>query len=293
MAGGIPKFVIKPLIDDFRKGFFEFMPFLRFSICLTGEFHRIVINSAVQPDGSNSRLINYSQIKYPPLSLADKIPMNRASLHGQSIFYAGSGNFVATLETKFKKGDLYTHSTWKQKTGTEITYIPIFHSDEILSRTDHFDADWLAYANFLKTLDKNVAEVVRQMYKFLATIFSCKLDQSNKQSYLICALMADLLLNDPHNGCDCLYYPSVASDLASTSIALKPEVLDSKFELVALSESFCIKAPDDFGNGWLSHRTAQGINLIHLAKEITWSNQELGNPHWNIPEMMKEYNAHI
>ncbi len=105
--------------------------------------------------------------------------------------------------------------------------------------------------------------------------------------------MADLIMNDPKHGVDCIFYPSVAFDLVAINIALKPGVLDEKFILTELSEDFCIKSPDEFGRGWMGYRTAKGINLNHNEQMISWENQPLNMPELNLEEMMEIYKAQI
>ncbi|HEY4877090.1 MAG TPA: hypothetical protein VIH86_16035 [Puia sp.] len=103
----LPKFLESTLISNFESEI-SFFPIIAFPIHFEGEFQRVVINRTVREDGKNKRLSNYSEVKYPPSKIAHKLDYNRASLKGQSVFYAGAGTLSAILETRPEIGDLCT-----------------------------------------------------------------------------------------------------------------------------------------------------------------------------------------
>lgn len=250
-----------------------FMPILARETCFGSPFNRIVINKYVSADKSNTRLFSVDQIKYPPAEVAKSLMYNRASLPGVSLFYAGYGRLTTTLETKPQKGDLYTTSIWKQKDGSSISYIPICYAQELIDRTTEFDADWEQYAGLLQRLDSGVSIVLERLYRFITTVFTTPVDPKNKKEYIFSALFADLFLNDTDNGVDGIYYPSVPIGYIASNIALKPQVLESKFELIEVTESICTSSPPDKATGWFSKRTGIGLNTSLSSKDIQWQDE--------------------
>lgn len=72
---------------------------------LPRSFERLVINEEVC--GKNKRLHSLEQLRYPPRTIQHKLNYNRASMKGQSVFYAGSlGPLPVTVETQTKRGQL-------------------------------------------------------------------------------------------------------------------------------------------------------------------------------------------
>jgi hypothetical protein len=250
-----------------------FVPLLTRHTCFGSEFNRIVLNKYVTTGNTNTRLFSISQLKYPPPEVAKNLSYNRASLPAVSLFYAGYGRLTTTLETKPQKGDLYTTSIWKQKEGTSISYIPICYMGELIERTTEFDSDWDQFTGLLRKLDKNVSIVLERLYHFITKVFITPVDPKNKKEYIFSALFADLFLNDADNGVDCIYYPSVPMNYASSNIALKPSVLESKFELIEVTESICTSSPSNETSGWLSKRTGKGVNVSLSTKTIKWEDE--------------------
>ena len=72
---------------------------------------------------------------------------------------------------------------------------------------------------------------------------------------------------------DCIYYPSVPIGYIASNIALKPEVLEDKFELIEVTESMCTSSPPEKTTGWFSKRTGKGINVSLSSKEIQWQDE--------------------
>lgn len=260
------------LINNFRD-IVGFLPFLCSNTVFGNDFERVVINRYIRSDNKNKRLEKYSQIKYPPLSVAKNLPYNRANLPGQSVFYAGDGMLATALETKPIRGDLYTTSKWKQKKNSPISYIPIFHNKELVLSCPEFLEDWNQFVKLLGSLDKNVSEVIKELYNFIAIVFTTPINPDNKKEYIFCSLIADSFMNDKDFGVDCIYYPSVPSGFASSNIALKPHVLDSKFELTEIHESLCTGSPNSIMRGWMFHRTATAFEINHSEELINWKNE--------------------
>lgn len=188
-----------------------FLPFLKTDVHFGNPFDRIVVNKFIREDKRNARLNFVSQVKYPPDNVAKKLYYNRANLPGQSIFYAGYGKLAIALETKPTKGDLYTATRWQQKPGIKISHIPIYHSEKLIVLTTEFENEWNEYQKLLEQLDGNVRKVVRELYEFIAEVFTTPVNPDNKIEYIFSSLVANYFLNDANHGVDCLYYPSVPS----------------------------------------------------------------------------------
>lgn len=183
--------------------------------------------------------------------MLDKIYYNCINLPRKSVFYAAYGNLVAALETNPQKGNLYTHSTWQQKEGTVITYLPIFHKESIVRSTSEFIDDWNDYQAFLEKMDKNAAIVVEEIYDFIATVFTAPVNPNNKVEYIFSAIIFDIFMNDPDYNVDC--------------------------------------SSDEVGKKWLSHRTATAIAPNHKEELIKWENQEISDE--RISLLMEQYNV--
>jgi len=263
----LPRILESTLINSFESEI-AFFPVLAFPTHFEGDFERVVINRTVREDKKNERLTDYSQLKYPPSEIEPKLDFNRASLKGQSVFYAGCGNLSAILETQPELGDLYTVSKWRQKKNTLINHLPIFYHEAIYERPE-FENDWKYHNNFLSTLNNNVSETVSEFLKFMTEVFIKKVDRDNKFGYIFSSLFSNFYLTKAQPKVHCLYYPSVASDYVASNIACLPKTLDEFFECVEVKECLCT-----YQNGlkqWGSRRIAEVININPKAiGEIEW-----------------------
>ncbi len=268
---------INPQTEEFIKqnleGLMGFIPFLSTTVHFGQPFERVVINKYVREDKQNARLNNISQIKYPPTEVAKNLYYNRANLPGTSMFYGGFGMLATALETKPKIGDLYTTSFWQQKQGMRISHLPIFHKEELMTSTTQYFDDWNNYADLLGQLDSNVRKLVSELYKFITEAFIAPVNPNNKIEYIFSAVFADFFTNHPDYGVDALYYPSVPSGYISSNIALKPEILESHFELVEVHDSICIGSRESGLGGWMSHRTGTAISPSLATNELTWRHE--------------------
>lgn len=255
----------------------SFFPILAFPVTFEGEFERVVINKDVREDKQNSRLTDYSQIKYPPLNIQSKLGYNRASLKGQSVFYAGAGNLPAIMETRPGLGDLYTESKWKQKKGKDLNHFPIFYHPEIYERPE-FENDWERHKEFLNSLDPDVGEVVNEFLSFMTEVFIKEVDRGNKVGYIFSALFSNYYLTKVSPQVHCMYYPSVASEYVASNIACLPETLDEFFDCVEVKE--CVCTHHNGAKQWLSRRVAE-------VKDI--NAKAIGSLQWELHVSEEEY----
>ena len=268
-----------------------FVPFLSTTVHFGEPFERVVINRYVREDKRNCRLQNISQIKYPPPEVARHLSYNRANLPGVSTFYAGHGMMATALETNPKIGDLYTTSAWQQKEGMRISYLPIFHKEELFEYTTEFIDDWNNYVDFLGQLDSNVRKIVSELYEFITDAFLAPINPNNKIEYIFSAVFADFFMHHPDFGVDALYYPSVPSRYISSNLALKPGVLESHFELVDIHESVCIGSRESGTPGWMSHRTGTAISPSISDIEINWRHELPPENDLNTHKIIRDFNV--
>lgn len=280
----LPQFLETALINNFESDI-SFFPILTFPINFEGEFQRVVINRRVREDEQNARLKDYTQLKYPPLKNEHKLPFNRASLKGQSVFYAGAGNLPSILETRPELGDLYTVSKWKQKKDTLINHLPIFYHEAIYNRPE-FEKYWERHNDFLNTLDPNVSEVVSEFLNFMTEVFIKKVSRDDKLGYIFSSLFSNYYLTKGSPQVHCIYYPSVASEYVASNIACLPKTLDDYFECVDVKECICIH--HNGSKQWLAKRIAEARNINPKAiGEIEW---ELNISEDEYRSLKQEYN---
>lgn len=262
----------------------SFFPVLAFPVNFEGEFERVVINKDVRGDNLNARLTDYSQLKYPPLDIQHNLGYNRASLKGESVFYAGTGNLSAIMETRPGLGDLYTVSKWRQKKGKPLNHFPIFYHPEIYERAE-FEKDWQQHTDFLNSLDGNVREVVSDFLSFLTEVFIKEVDREKKAGYIFSSLFANYFLTKASPQIHCIYYPSVASEYVASNIACLPQTLDDFFECVDVKECLCTH--HNGAKQWLSRRLAEVNNVnANAIGKIEW---QLHISESEYQELKKEY----
>jgi len=259
------------IINNFESviGYF---PHIGYSTTFSEPFERIVINKYVNEGKNNARLTNYSQIKYPPLSKEKQLNYNRASMKGQSVFYAGFGMLATTLETQPELGDVITTSKWRQKGNTSLFHFPIFYKKDSCIRAE-YESDWEYFNEILKSLHPSVSGVTEELLHFMAELFTKNIDKSDKREYLFSALFSRYYLTNSKSNVQCLYYPSVPSDFVSSNLACLPATLDKYFDCIEVKEDVIIKAPDIFSKGWLSRQIAKANPVSPMAEgSICWEN---------------------
>jgi hypothetical protein len=272
MASTLPQAAIE-VLKKYIPMVLNYLPLFTYTFDTDFIFERVVINQQIA-NSENRRLTNIENIKYPPLSMADKIGYNRANLKGQSIFYAGaSGLLAVNIETKPKRGQLVTTSKWQLKKNEKINVFVVCQDIAIVQ--SHFYQIEYYYNHFIDTIKElhfNTSEVVEAIYKFITKAFLRKVNPSNRQEYLFSALIADYLFTQTFKPIDAIYYPSVQVD-SSMNIAIKPNVLEEKFDFHSAKESLCLMDPQDNTLGWLSHTTAEC--LVVDDNKLIWQNQPI------------------
>jgi len=218
----------------------------------THPFERMVINPC------NKRINCLEGLRYPPESIKHKLNYNRASLEGQSIFYAGAnGTLPVTVETKPQKGQLITISKWVLKENTTLNMAIICQDHEIaLSNPEELYSCYQDYHAQLKRLQPNTRQIIERIYQLVIEAFTREVNPSIKQGYLFSALFANLFFFDPCNPVDAIYYPSVPNKGGAMNLAVKPDIIDSKFQMVEASEFVVVKNAEPGARIWHNFHTA-------------------------------------
>lgn len=257
---------------------------------------RLVINRTVTEGNLNSRLKSLEQLRYPPLEIADKLDYNRASLKGQSIFYAGTlGQLPNTIENPPKVGDLITTSKWTLKQGEKLNLMIICQDKELADKIpNELLNGYNSYVDSLKKLPNNTREVVEQSYKFLIKAFTSKVSKNNKQGYFFSSVIADMLFNKMEGKqIDAIYYPSVANDGSAMNIAIKPDVLDEKFTMIEAIEQIVTVDPESSKvketSGWFGYTTADCKSFDPESLILNWFDKQY-EYYDNLDKVIKKYN---
>ncbi|AEA43058.1 hypothetical protein [Fluviicola taffensis] len=251
-------------------------------------FERLVINEDVSPN--NSRLQSLVNLRYPPLSIADKIDYNRASLKGTCIFYAGSmGMLPITVEVQPKAGQMITSSKWKFNAKRELKFVNICfsHQSAIKNHKELWD-DYKTFQECLKQMQPNNKEVVIEVTKFIEDAFTKTVSPNKRQGYIMSALIADYFFNNPDDPVDAIYYPSVPNRGSAMNIAIKPGVVDELFDMIEASESIVFSDPASGKGGWFSFGTAKCTSYDKDSLKLEWQQSQIPKDH-AINEIIKSY----
>jgi len=229
---GITSVIEKPLLEmlDFSLPFFTNLV----SKAEFRELKRITINKNVI--GQNKRIHDIKYLKYPP---AEKIKKySRCNLPGQSVLYASFLAFTALNEMKPRVGDLITETTWRTKRGQSLIYCPIFKNQPqkekfINPRTLELNQ---LYQNKIKIYPKKIQQQIDAFVQFVTDTFTKRVHPNNHLDYIFSAYFSNKIFHDFEDGkIEAIYYPSVQEKLSFENVAIKPEVFDKKFELVAVN----------------------------------------------------------
>ena len=144
------------------------------------DLRRVSINRTINEDKSNNRLLSIDDLKYPPTKVIDKIYYNRANYKKQSVFYGGFGKLQALFENMPNTGDLFTLSTWRQKSNTKLHYAEIFHDELVHRHTDYYKSEWDHYSKMLKSLDQRKSSALKKLLSLITYFYIRPVDPSRK-----------------------------------------------------------------------------------------------------------------
>jgi hypothetical protein len=192
----------------------------------------------------NGKLRDYEYLSYPPIEVVkERGVFNRASTHERTLFYAADKENVAVREIRPKTGSRIIISTWMNHSGKPLNCFPICLSAGISNNM----ADRASYA-FERIAEKAnpvVSEWMATMFEFLASEFIKESEPTNpkRYDYLFSALFADGILQEfPAESnlrdYDAIVYPSVAWKHIPNNVAIRPEIVKSRFALIDAKEYF-------------------------------------------------------
>jgi hypothetical protein len=258
---------------------------------LPRDFRRLVINEEVC--GKNKRLHSLEQLRYPPRSIQDKLNYNRASMKGQTVFYAGSlGRLPVTVETQPRRGQLITESKWKLIDGKVLKQVVIYQHHELaLYNTNELLPRYEHHSREMEKLPPNFRKAVELVFDLMIRAFTRAVDPAKKHGYVLSALISEIFMHHPINGVDAIYYPSVPNRAMSMNVAIKPDSLDDKFTMISADESVMLTDPQEGSGGWWTCPTGKA-SLKENSLDLHWENV-YSPPDDPVHSLIKEYNIDL
>ena len=194
---------------------------------------RLTINKNIINDNTKS-IEKLKDLKYRPLDKLEKITnYGRANLKYQSVFYASINTPTPILETNPQEGDLVTISKWIVIDDN----IPLLVCP-IVDYPNEKDFQLLfEFESILKEEISELQEMIVEDSLYLSKCFSKYVEKGKDLNYIFSANIADMIFNEYNNGgIEAIIYPSVQDTTKSNNIALKPDVLESKYRIYEIDE---------------------------------------------------------
>lgn len=226
-------------------------------------FERLTINKNILNDNTKS-IENIRYLKYRPLDNLETITSyGRANLKYQSIFYASINTPTPILETNPQQGDLVTVSKWVANDDN----IPLLVYP-IIDYPNEKDFQLLfEFESILKQQPTELQEMIIQDSQFLSKCFSKYVEKGKNLNYIFSANIADMIFNGLNSGgIEAIIYPSVQDPINSNNIALKPEILDSKYRIYEIDE--CVVEVNNSNTIFL--RKIKQSTEINEQGDIVW-----------------------
>jgi hypothetical protein len=251
-------------------------------------FKRLVINKTIT-GGVHKRLTSLKDLRYPPREIAHNIGWNRASLKGETVFYAGMHILTLAVETQPRKGDLYTISTWEHIPGHTLHLLVICQDAEVaMNNPLELLEDYNQYNRFMHDIKPNLRKVIEAVYRFIVKAFTREVDPNNRQEYLFSALLAHHFFNHPIHQVDAIYFPSVPNEGAVMNIAVLPDIIDEKFRMIEASEYICMQNPNPDAPGWMSYSTGTCKTYKADTLQLEWKNEHIPE-HYPVNELIEKH----
>lgn len=212
------------------------MPFLT-NLRMEAEFpeiYKLTINRNVI--GANKRIKEVKYLTYPPKNLVKSY--GRCNKPGQNIFYGALSWMTTMNEVGPRRGDLITSTKWRAKQNATLKYSPIFKNqptDNVIN-PEMLEVERI-YEQKVSTFPPYIKEAADLLLQFITDAFTKRINPKEHLNYIISAYFSDKIFNDLDNGrIEAIYYPSVHEKLSFQNIAIKPYVLDEKYELDEVSD---------------------------------------------------------
>lgn len=198
--------------------------------------YRLVVNEWTT--GENRRINHANFLKYPPLDIVKTVgKYNRANTPETNVFYSCETMDTCLKETKPPINKLVTIGIWLPKTQKPLIAFPISHSKEA-AKVNRGVAKATAA---LGTIQYNPI-----MFNYMTMYFSLLASEYTKKvghhyEYLLSSLFSERIFenqnpNLPEFRYDCIKYPSVGNDFATSNVAMRPSSLDDNFYLSKVIE---------------------------------------------------------
>lgn len=286
--GGINECIEKPILVLLENT----IPFFS-NLVITDVFEevkRITINRNVV--GSNKRIHNISQLKYPPVEKVTKY--GRCNLPKQSVLYSTFLKFTALSEMKPKIGDLISVTTWRVKNNQELIYSPIFKNQPIdisILNPRTFEINQV-YKMKLKEYPPYLQQKIDALLQFVTDEFTKKVNSQNHFDYIFSAFFSNKIFNEFENGnIEAIYYPSVQAKLSFENLAIKAEAFETKYLLAEVHESIVIGDPSNGKRGYMMEGISDCNSFDYTTGKIFWENGKFYQSDEHIHEIKKAFNV--
>lgn len=219
-------------IEDFKNYFFYAFNYFALitNDLLIFQTYRLIINENILKKKEKIRDKKY--LTYPSIELVKEISKyNRANTPNTNVFYSSESIDTTLLEMKPKIGDLVTIGVWEPEKEGPIMSYPITHSPLAYSANYEVKKGFIAFQKIKANNHPLLISFMENFFTLLSREYAKPV--KNHKEYLLSALLSERILGykkDPKVRFDCIIYPSVESKYTVANVAIKPEVLDSKFK---------------------------------------------------------------
>ncbi len=249
--------------------------------------YRATVNNRIPVNKEQNKRINAIEYLGHPKKSSNRY--GRANLPNETIFYGAENFLTAISEVNPKIGDLITVSKWEQKKIHTLTLAPILAKPANSNYSNSLNRFYKSKTAFNPNWP-NANLIAQEIFSFMEYEFS-KVIHINHFDYFFSAYFASRILNKQHIKIDGLIYPSVAQEVQFTNIALKPNIIESHYQITELTEHIVTQVPDSESNGLFTVKIASAIcPLNYMKKNIVWEQKE-----YSIPEieLLKNYYNYI
>jgi hypothetical protein len=197
--------------------------------------YRLVDNESVLHKREKIRYQKF--LSYPPKSLVKKQNIyNRANTPDFNLFYATDSIDNSLLEIKPANGKLVTVGVWIPKQGNEVKLIsyPISHNPYIAKINPNVRKGYFAFQTLKKRKDPLLSDFMEVMFSFISEEFAKPI--KNPRDYFLSARFSESIFQlekrtNPDFNYDCIIYPSLENRFQVENVAIRPDIIDSKFKL--------------------------------------------------------------
>jgi hypothetical protein len=217
---------------------FTAQPFLHNDLTVSQLYRATIVDEKFLEEG---KVRDKQYLTYPPINIVnDKGYFNRCSSPQSTLFYGCERPNVTIREIKPEKGRRVIISTWMNRTGKLLHYMPICLAPGIHNSIS--DSATLAFEQLYGKQHPIVIDWMQAVLSFIASEFIKESEPAPfRYDYYFSAFFAErmvqhLPLGSGIQDVDCVVYPSVAWNHRPSNVAVLPNVLDNNFALVSATE---------------------------------------------------------